>query len=84
MERVNGRREWSFTAEGLKHVFLPLDAHNKIEEIVKEPSLSVNRVLGKGVELYAFYMTESERHIQIMTQMHTHGSSVEERIREKL
>ena len=84
MERVNGRREWSFTAEGLKHVFLPLDAHNKIEEIVKEPTLSVNRVLGKGVELYAFYLTESGTSIQIMTQMHKNGNSVEERIKETL
>ena len=86
MERVNGRREWSFTAEGLKHVFLPLDAHNKIEEIVKEPYLSVNRVLGKGVEFSAAYLTENDTLIQISTQMHTSDGSVsvEERIKETL
>lgn len=86
MERVNGRREWSFTAEGLKHVFLPLDAHNKIGEIVKEPYLSVHRILGKGVEMSAAYLTENETLIQISTRMHTSDGSVsvEERIKETL
>lgn len=84
MERVNGRPEWSFTGEGMKHVFLPLNAHETIDDIVRKPYFSVYKVLGKGVEVHADYRTSNDEFIQIVTRMHSRESKIEEEINELL
>lgn len=79
-ERVDGKLEWTLTEEGMKHVFVPLHAHETISGIVREPYLSVTRHYGSGVEIQASYPTEKGDYIQILTKMHSGNEGVKENI----
>lgn len=79
-ERVDGKLEWSLTEEGMKHVFLPLHAHEIIDEIVGEPNIWIVRKYGGGVEVHASYPTEKGDDIQLLTKMHNGNEGVKENI----